>query len=468
MTKNNDAGSSLSAKAAEHLWMPYSPPGKQGSAGNDIRFLDRAEGSYLWDPEGYRYLDGVSALEAAILGNGDEETIETMAAQARELAFLDLFRFAAPVQVELATELTAAAPGMQYAHFTPGGAEADEVAMKLARQYHHMRGEPYRKKVITRQGSFHGVTYGAMALDGRYFASANDVYDGGLTWGRVAPVAEPYPADLGKAGRHVPSVESIEATIRAEGPQTVAAVVVDPMATAIAVGMPPDDYQRQLRAVCDEYGVLLICDEVIAGMGRTGRLFATEYAGIQADFITVSKGLSTGYFPIAACLVAPHIAEPFAKDNVAFRHGHTYGGHPIGAAVARSVLARLQRERLWEASAERGEQLLKGLQGLSSNPLYWDARGRGLIAGLEIVADGSTGEDFADLPAAGNELRTRCLEMGLISIVLHPGNVLFLAPPLTVSEAEIDEMIEIVGKALDQMAEGAPMERRPPDRELAR
>jgi adenosylmethionine-8-amino-7-oxononanoate aminotransferase len=442
----------LSRLAAERLWMPYSPPGGQGASSQKIRVLARGKGSKVWDADGKEYLDGISAMEAAILGLGDEELIDAMSQQARELTFIDVFRFVTPVQVELANDLIELAPGMQYVHFTPGGAEADEVAIKLARQYHHLRGEPYRKKVITRKGSFHGVTFGAMGLDGRYFASSNDVYDGGLTWGRTAPVAPPFPEELGRAGRHVPSVAAIDALIRAEGPETVAAVVVDPMATAIAVGVPPDSYQRELRAVCDEHGVLLICDEVIAGMGRTGRLFATEHSGIQADFITVSKGLSSGYSPIAACLVAPHISEAFAENRTVFRHGHTYGGHPVGAAAARVVLDRLVRDRLWERVEVLGERLLAGFRGLSDNPLYWDARGRGLLAGLEIVADGSSGRDFDDPVAAGNELRLRCLDKGLLSIILHPGNVLFLAPPLVVTEEELDAMVSIVGEALTEMA----------------
>ncbi|MGE0241584.1 MAG: aspartate aminotransferase family protein [Parvibaculaceae bacterium] len=439
-------------QARDHLWMPYSSPGTQGAAQADIRFLVKGEGCRLWDSHGNQYLDGISALEAAILGHGDEEVLDAIRRQGQNLAFFDLFRFAAPVQAELASELTRLAPGMQYAVFAPGGAEADEIAIKIARQYHHLRGQPYRKKVLTRQGSFHGVTYGAMGLDGRYFASSNDVYDGGLSWGRTVGVHKPYPAYLGKAGRHVPSVDSIESVIIAEGPETVAAVVVDPMATAMAVGVPPDDYQRELRSVCDRHGVLLICDEVIAGMGRTGRLFATEHAGIQADFITISKGLSTGYFPIAACLVAPHVSDLFKEKKSVFRHGHTYSGHPMGAAAALAVLARLERDRLWERAEVLGNRLLSGLKGLSGNPLYWDARGRGLLAGLEFVADARTGEDFKDRAAVGNELRLRCHELGLITLILHPGNILFIAPPLTVTEAEIDEMVGIVGTALDDIA----------------
>jgi putrescine---pyruvate transaminase len=443
----------LRRAAARHLWMPYSPPGHQGAGFNEIRILERGQGTKMWDADGNEFLDGISALEAAILGAGDEEVIAAMEAQARELSFLDLFRFAAPSQIELAERLAQLAPGMQRVFFTPGGAEADEVAIKLARQYHHLRGEPYRKKVITRQGSFHGVTYGAMGLDGGYFASANDVYEGGLNWGRTAAVRAPYPEELGKAGRHVASVDSIDATIRAEGASSVAAVVVDPMATAIAVGVPPDSYQRELREVCDAHGVLLVNDEVIAGMGRTGRLFATEHAGVQPDFITVSKGLSTGYMPIAGCLVAPHVEEVFTEHKAVFRHGHTYSGHPIGAAAGLAVLDRLVRDTLWERAERLGERLLQRLRGLSGNPLYWDARGRGLLLGLEIVADAETGRDFDDPVAAGNELRSRCLDHGLISLILHPGNVLFLAPPLTATEEEIDRMADIVETSLGEMAE---------------
>ena len=274
--------------------MPYSPPGAQGTVRDEIRIMTHGQGVRTWDAEGNEYLDGTSALEALILGHGDEEVVEAIAQQARTMSFVDVFRFVTPPQVELAAELVAASPGMAMAHFTPGGAEADEVAIKMARQYHALRGEPYRMKVITRQGAFHGVTAGAMALDGQYFASRNVVYDGGLSWGRTVPAGACPGCDFGKASRYLACVHAIEATIEAEGPETVAAVVVDPCATAIGVSIPPVGYLRDLRAVCDRHGVLLVVDEIIAGMGRTGRLFATEWDGIRPDFITLSKALSSG------------------------------------------------------------------------------------------------------------------------------------------------------------------------------
>jgi adenosylmethionine-8-amino-7-oxononanoate aminotransferase len=437
--------------AEQHLWMPYSPPGSQGSVRDEIRVMTHGQGVRTWDAEGREYLDGTSALEALILGHGDEELVEAIARQAATLSFVDVFRFVTPAQVELAAELAAASPGMAMAHFTPGGAEADEVAIKLARQYHALRGEPYRMKVITRQGAFHGVTAGAMALDGRYFASRNVVYEGGLSWGRTVPAGACPRCDFGKASRHLACVHAIEATIEAEGPETVAAVVVDPCATAIAVSVPPVGYLRDLRAVCDRHGVLLVVDEIIAGMGRTGRLFASEWDAIRPDFITLSKALSSGYVPIGATLIAPAIRDTFLERDGVFLHGHTYAGHPVAAAAALTVLRRVVRERLWERAARLGDRLLDGLRSLDHHRSFWDARGRGLLAGLEIVRDSGTGEDFPDRLAAGNALRLAARERGLTTLLLHPGNVLFVAPAVVASEADIDRMVAILDDALGDL-----------------
>ncbi len=438
----------LRVLAEQYLWMPYSPPGAQGSVRDEIRVMTHGRGVLTWDAEGREYLDGTSALEALILGHADEEIVKAIAQQARTMSFVDVFRFVTPPQVELAAELVAASPGMAMAHFTPGGAEADEVAIKMARQYHALRGEPYRMKVITRQGAFHGVTAGAMALDGQYFASRNVVYDGGLSWGRTVPAGACPRCDFGKASRHLACVHSIEATIRAEGPETVAAVVVDPCATAIAVSVPPVGYLRDLRKVCDRYGALLVVDEVITGMGRTGKLFATEWDGIVPDFITLSKALSSGYVPIGAALVSPRVRDAFIEHDGVFLHGHTYAGHPIAAAAALAVLRRVIRDDLVERSARLGARLLDGVRSLSHHRFYWDARGKGLLVGLEIVRDNGAGEDFLDPLAAGNALRIAARERGLTTLLLHPGNVLFVAPAVVASVDQIDRMVAILDDAL--------------------
>ena len=442
-------GAELEELARRYLWMPYSPPGAQGSVRDAIRIMARGQGVRTWDADGNEYLDGTSALEALILGHADEEVVAAIAEQARTMSFVDVFRFVTPPQVELAAELVAASPGMAMAHFTPGGAEADEVAIKMARQFHALRGEPYRMKVITREGAFHGVTAGAMALDGRYFASRNVVYDGGLNWGRTVPAGACPECDFGKASRHLACVHAIEATIRAESPETVAAVVVDPCATAIGVSVPPVGYLRDLRAICDRYGVLLVVDEVITGMGRTGKLFATEWDGIVPDFITVSKALSSGYVPIGAALVSPRVRDTFVEHEGVFLHGHTYAGHPVAAAAALTVLRRVIRDDLAARSAALGARLLEGVRRLSHHRFFWDARGKGLLVGLEIVRDQQTGEDFADPLAAGNALRIAARERGLTTLLLHPGNVLFVAPAVVASEEQIDRMVDILGDSMD-------------------
>jgi hypothetical protein len=322
------------------------------------------------------------------------------------------------------------------------------VAIKMARQYHALRGEPYRMKVITREGAFHGVTAGAMALDGHYFASRNVVYDGGLSWGRTVPAGACGECDFGKASRHLACVHAIEATIRAEGPETVAAVVVDPCATAIAVSVPPVGYLRRLREVCDRYGVLLVVDEIITGMGRTGKLFATEWDGIVPDFVTMSKALSSGYVPIGATLISPRVRDTFLEHGGVFLHGHTYAGHPVAAAAALAVLRRVIGEDLAARAASLGARLLEGARSLSHHRFFWDARGKGLLLGLEIVRDKDSGADFADPLAAGNALRIAARERGLTTLLLHPGNVLFVAPAVVASEEQVDRMVTILDDAL--------------------
>jgi adenosylmethionine-8-amino-7-oxononanoate aminotransferase len=225
-------------------------------------------------------------------------------------------------------------------------------------------------------------------------------------------------------------------------------VVVEPCATAIAVSVPPSGYLRDLRAVCDRYGVLLVVDEIITGMGRTGRLFATEWDSIVPDFITLSKALSSGYVPIGATLIAPVVRDAFLEHDGVFLHGHTYAGHPVAAAAALAVLRRVLRERLDERAASLGARLLDGLRSLQHHRSYWDARGKGLLAGLEIVRDNQTGEDFDDRLAAGNALRIAARERGLTTLLLHPGNVLFIAPAVVASEAQIDRMVSILDDAL--------------------
>jgi adenosylmethionine-8-amino-7-oxononanoate aminotransferase len=440
----------LRRAANAHLWSSFS--GLAEASDDEPTILVRGEGSRVIDSEGRSYIDGISALEAMVVGHGRTELVDAAARQMGQLAFLDLFRYASVPAIELAERLAQVTPGsLSRVFFTPGGAEADEVAIKLARQYHRLRGEPDRQKVLTRGGAFHGSTFGAMALDGNYWATRNHVYESGPTFGCIVPPPACPMCDFGAASRHLACPHRIEQTIVAERPETVAAVVIDPAATAIAVAVPPPQYLRDVRAICDRYGVLLVVDEIITGFGRTGRLFCSEHSGVTPDFMTISKGLSSGYAPLGATILTEEIARVFldAPDAV-FAHGHTYGGHPVACAVALENLAIIEGEHLALRAAAEGSYLLDGLKSLSSHSTFWDARGLGLLAGVELVAD-RDGTQFENPGAVGTALRKRCKANGLITLPLHPGAVMFVAPPLTVTHAEIDDLIAILDRSLTEV-----------------
>lgn len=441
----------LKDAARKHLWMAFSRRDLI-EAEDGPTILVGAEGSHVFDSEGQIYIDGISALEAMVVGHGREELAEAAAEQFRRLAFIDVFRYASVPAIKLAERLAEITPGsLSRVYLTPGGAEADEVAIKVAKQYHYLRGEPQRQKVITRAGAFHGSTFGAMALDGNYWATRNHLYEPASSIARIAAPPACGRCDYGKAGRHLACPHKIEEVILAERPTTIAAVVIDPAATAIAVAIPPIEYLQQLREICDRYGVLLIDDEIITGFGRTGRMFCSEYSAVVPDIMTLSKGLSSGYMPIGAAVVKEEIADIFTgnPDGV-LAHGHTYGSHPVACAVALANIALIEREKLADRSREMGAYLLDGLRSLNAHPTYWDARGLGLLAGVELVADRS-GTMFEHPGEVGTALRKRCRQNGLIILPLHPGNVMFFAPPLVVTKSEIDELVEIFDRSLGEV-----------------
>ncbi len=427
-------------RARKHLWMPYTQLNDL-IADDGPRVISRAEGSYLYDIEGNRYLDGVSALEAMVAGHGRHELVEAAIRQYEQVAFIDLFRYATLSQIDLAEKLAHITPGsLSMVHFTPGGAEAVEVAIKIARQYHYLRGDHARHKVITRHGAYHGVTFGAMAVDGNYHATRNFIFQPD-SFGRIAPAPRP-----GCGAEHAIEIEEL---IKRENPATVSAVHVDPMNTAIGVAIPDDDFLPALREVCDHYGVLLIADEIITGFGRTGKMFACEHTGVVPDLMTMSKGLSSGYIPIGAAIAKAEIAEVFAGGaEEMFRHGHTYSGHPVACAVALENIRLIERDDLPSQAAASGEYLLSRLHDLAHHRLVGGVRGKGMLAGLELVTDKSTNATTHPPGKIGLAFRLACRELGLILLPVHPGNVMLIAPPLNMPLSEIDELVDIVDRAL--------------------
>lgn len=430
-----------------HLWPAFSYPADP-FRGEPITFTT-GEGCWLTDTHGRRYLDGVGALEAMVAGHGRKRLADVAQKQMSELAFLDVFRYASRPALDLAEKLSQLAPMPDAkVHFTPGGSEAVETAMKAALQYHYLRGEPRRRTFVGRNGAYHGVTLGAMSLGASYFAMRNDIYlPEGLAVSAAAGALD--PEAFGSGYRHTSDAHRIEQKILEIGADTVAAVVVDPMATASGVGMPPESDLVALRALCDRYGVLLIVDEVISAWGHTGTIFASEHSGVAPDIVTVSKGLSSGYMPIGATLVSGAVAEYFTGPDGYFAHGQTYGGHPPACAVALENIAILEEEGLAARAAQVGPRLIDGIRNLAGDhPTLGPVRGKGLLLGIEIMKDAASGVDFENRGAAGVAFRLALRDAGLIGICVHPGNVMLLAPPLIITESEIDTMIEMIDSGL--------------------
>ncbi len=371
--------------------MTYQPPVPYEADGGPP-VLVGAEGTYMVDSDGNRYLDGVSALEACVAGHIRPELADAAYEQMQRLEFLDVFRYASPPAIELAARLAEITPGsLQRVHFTPGGSEAVETAIKIAKQYHMIvRGDKKRYKVITREGAYHGCTFGAMAVDGEYFGTQIHFYDPLPPFGRTSPPPYHYRCQhcAKEDACNLTCVDDIEQVILHEDPETIAAIIMDPCATASAVSIPPDGYMQRVRALCDTYGILFIMDEIISGFARTGKMFASEHWDVVPDIMTVSKGLSSGYMPIGAAIAKEEIADVFkGHPQGVLSHGQTYGGHPVACAVALANIELIEREDLPAQAARKGTLLMEGLRALSHHKSYGDVRGLGLLVGLEFVHD---------------------------------------------------------------------------------
>ena len=459
--------------ALDHLWMPFQPPEPYAGEGGP-RIMVEAEGCWMVDSDGNRYLDGVSALEAAIAGHRRKDLAQVAYDQMVALEFLDVFRYASPPAVTLAAKLAEITPGdLSRVHFTPGGSESVETAIKVAKQYQKLVGEPRRFKVITREGAYHGCTFGAMAVDGDYFGTELELYGPLLPIRVVVPapdsrrcthcVPDPAPKSAGSSTNRsglrdrgtgegrctMACLDDVERIVLEEGPSTIAAMVIDLCGTASAVSIPPDGYLQRLQALCRRYGILFVVDEIITGFGRTGRLFASEHWAIEPDIMTVSKGLSSGYMPIGAAVVSERIAQAFiGHPDGQLSHGQTYGAHPVACAVALANIDLIAREGLVSNAGERGRQLLSGLRGLNGHRAYVEARGLGLLIGLEFATSPKPDSPAFDPKRAGYLLRSICRDLGLITLTLHPGNVLFIAPPLVISRDETDQLVDMIDRAL--------------------
>ena len=436
--------------ARDHLWLhftrmhEYEPP-----------LIVRGEGCYLWDESGKRYLDALAGLFCVNVGYSyGEEMGQAALEQMRELPFYTNWTYAHPRAIELAQELARLAPGdLERAFFVSGGSEAVEAAWKLARQYHAARGER-RWKAIARRTAYHGTTLGALSITG--------------IPGLRAPF-EPLVPDVVHVRNtnryHRPPGESeaeftafllddLDAAIQQAGPSTVAMVIMEPVQNSGGSFTPPAGYFQGVRALCDEYGILLCADEVITGFGRTGAWFASGKYDIRPDLMTLAKGLSSAYASIGAVLATEKVYEPFHRDSAMYAHGITFGGHPVASAVALKNLEIMERERIVERVRSHEGAFRDRLATLLELPIVGDLRGTGYFYALELVKNNETRETFTQAECdwlLRGFLSPTFFERGLICRADDRGDpVVQISPPLVAGPDEFDEIVRIVGEALQE------------------
>jgi adenosylmethionine-8-amino-7-oxononanoate aminotransferase len=440
----------LRALAQEHLWLHFTR-----MHGYEAPVIVRGEGCYLWDAEGKRYLDGLAGLFSVNIGYSyGEEIGQAALEQMRELPFYTNWSYAHPRAIELAAtvaELTP--PGVNRAFFVSGGSEAVESAWKLARQYHAARGER-RWKAIARRTAYHGTTMGALSINGipalrtPFEPLVPDVVHVRNTNRYHRPpeeTEEEFTAFL---------LEDLEGSIEQADPNTVAMVIFEPVQNAGGSYTPPAGYFEGVREICDHYGILLCADEVICGFGRLGDWFGSNRYDIRPDLITSAKGLSSSYAAIGAVFVADRVFDAFDSGTAMYSHGITFGGHPVGCAIALKNIEIMKRERIVEGVAEREDEFRSRLESLLDLEIVGDVRGAGYLWALELVKDKETRETFSDDECESllrGFLSPRLFEKGLICRADDRGDpVIQISPPLIATQREFDEMTGILGEVLSE------------------
>jgi len=419
----------------------------------------KGDGIYIVDSEGKRYLDASGGAAVSCLGHSDPDVIRAIQDQAGQLAFAHTAFFTSEPAERLADFLIAKAPaGIAMVYFVSGGSEAIEAAIKMARQYFLEVGQPKRTRFIARRQSYHGNTLGALAVGGN--ALRRQAYEAMLMKSsHIAPCyAYRHKRDdesEEEYGRRV--ADELETEIERLGPGTVAAFVAETVVGATAGVVPPvPGYFKRVRDICDRHGVLLILDEVMSGMGRTGTLFACEQDGISPDIVCVAKGLGAGYQPIGATLVAEKIFAAFRDGSGAFQHGHTYMGHPIACAAALAVQRKVERLDLLAKVRALGEYLADRLiERLGNHPNVGDIRGRGLFRGIELVEDRASKIPLDPKLKLHARIKRHAMDRGLICYPAGgtadgvKGDHVLIAPPFIIEEPEIDTLVERLGDAID-------------------
>jgi adenosylmethionine-8-amino-7-oxononanoate aminotransferase len=447
-------GKRLQRLAKRNLWMHFTRMGSYAHA--DVPIIVRGDGCYVYDENGKRYLDGLSALYCVNVGHGRAELGQAAADQAKELGFYTNWSYAHPPAIELASRIAELAPGnLNRVFFTSGGSEAVESAWKLAKAYHGAKGEPRRHKLISRKLAYHGTTMGALTATG--LTALRTPFEPLTPGGIHAENTNSYRWDEDRDPLW--AADSIEEAIEFAGPESVACVLLEPVQNGGGCFVPQDGYFQRVREICDRHGVLLISDEVICSWGRLGYWFGSERYDYMPDMITTAKGITSAYAPMGAVIAGDHIAEPFLHDKAIFNHGLTFGGHPVAAAVALANIDIIEREDLCGHVRENEGPLREALETLSDLPIVGDVRGAGYFHAIELVKDKDTKETFNS--AESEELLRGYLSgelfsRGLICRTDDRGDpIVQLSPPLIAGPEQFEEIVgtlrPVLSEASDRM-----------------
>lgn len=450
-------GTDYATAAGRHLWGHFTAQSVWHSG--NVPVIVRGSGHHIYDDHGKEYIDGLAGLFVVQAGHGRTELAETAREQAERLAFFPVWSLAHPSAIELAERLAHLAPGdLNHVFFTTGGGEAVETAWKLAKQYHKLTGNPGKYKVISRNVAYHGTPHGALSITGipDLKAAFEPLVPGtsrvpNTNLYRAAPELRADPEAFGRW-----AADRIEEQILMEGPDSVAAVFLEPVQNAGGCFPPPPGYFARVREICDRYDVLLVSDETICAFGRVGAMFGAIEFDYQPDIITCAKGMTSGYSPIGAAIISDRIYEPFAQPGVVFAHGYTFGGHPVSAAVALANLDLFEREKLVDRVHTHAPDFRAALDTLLDLPLVGDVRGAGYFYGIELVKDKATQESFT--PEECDRIlkgfvSTELFDRGLYCRADDRGDpVIQLAPPLTTGPAEFAEMAAIIRSVITDAA----------------
>jgi adenosylmethionine-8-amino-7-oxononanoate aminotransferase len=407
--------------------------------------MAKAEGVWYEDINGKRYLDGLSGIFVVNVGHNNRRVIEAVQAQLNQVAFTPPLHATNLPAIQLAKKIAEITPGdLNTVKLVSSGSEATEAAMKMARQYHRQTGHPQKYKVISRYWGFHGATMGALSATGttRRKWMFEPVLQGFVhVW---PPTCYRCPFGLTYPNCGIRCATIIEDTVKMEGPETVAAVILEPIGNTGGIITPPPEYLPIVRRICDQYNLLLIFDEIITGFGRTGQMFAAQTFDTLPDILCMGKGMSSGYTPLAAIAFRDHIAAAFwgeEEDEVEFADGHTYGGNPIACAAGLASIAEIEERDLPRRARELGAQVWHKLEAVADLGIVGEVRGKGLLIGVEFVKDPATKEKFPPDVKFGLQVGQRALEKGLL-LRFDPDWIAF-APPLVMSDSELDQMMDI-------------------------